>query len=1576
MAETRTDQGPITLEDVLTSGRMKALDDAASRVHDRDLLRALEQARWRSDLPADTLDGLTGLADRTLDRLQRTPDDEELQGEARRLLDVARRPGMLRQIAERDQVAAWSDRLLALVDASDFTFGRLLEQRAGLYGPRALFRVGRGASVRSVSWEEAVGRVDRIAKGLLALVDDHGEGRIAILSENRLEMALLDLACLAFGLVNVMLPTHSTPEQVRYILGHAGVAFAFVSTRRQLDKVRKVRDELPDLRAVFTLDSDVGGEDASDLDGLIARGNRIPARRLEERRDAVHIGDLATVMYTSGTTGAPKGICFSQRNIVFKRFARALALPDLGEDDVFICYLPLCHTFGRYLEMCGSVFWGATYVFAESPSIETLADQMRRERATVMISIPLKWIQLYELVRQEVDVDEAPAELVEAGTARVTGGRLRWGLSAAGYLDPEVFRFFQSQGVELMSGFGMTEATGGITMTPPGRYRDDSLGCALPGIELRVDDDGELLIRGPYVTIGHLDPPDGAPTLDDAGWFRTGDLMEVEPDGFIRIVDRKKEIYKNVKGETIAPQRVENLFRGFPGVGSVFLVGDHRPYNTALIHPEWDSPEVDLRAMPADELKRHFRDLVVAANGFVAPFERIVDFAVIDRDFEIERGERTAKGTFKRSVIEQNFAPEIARLYRRTWLRIGDVDVMLPNWFFQALGVTASELVIDGDRVTISSSGSGLTIRRLGEGTIRVGSAVYSCPRRVLPLGLMMRAPALRLGNDELVAFAPPSARQKILRARPGGEIEWLRREGPARIEAEEREQAARIVYARPEGMEDLALAARLQGSDDPVDGELAVRILEQALDLDDRLLADTALRLLRRGLGSTSVRLLRRSFHVLAMAERPERFVQTLAAFLDAPEEVLDDTTIGVLARRGLEPERMEAFVAAAEQRCAEWGDGDPTAEALLRFLAAYGAAHPSQYRSLRGFLARMALIPGAPRLRRQALEARATLEDGFHAWLGPNPAVAVDPETGREYRWEDVLPCGRGTDCQGDDCPEEMDGELRWRLRGAVENTPLIRESIFLFSGGVLVSLSDIPPDGIRIKHLGTRSGKSVYRLRVRTRTRGTYDLVVNLARDLTAEAIREETDWLVVCGESRRRGPVAEGFGGLWTRFGLWTEEYVPGQTVNKAVAQMASTSDGRERLTLVWPYAAWAALSAYVDFWDRTWRRTVVQLPVPEAVIVPTHDYHVGARLVALSPLATFPGLGPMLRSMYDSFVAPVEAEHPHLAGLAGWRVIFNGLLEVIGEAEGIELLEELHEDEDEAMGERGLAELAGYLDEVKRRGFLHRRLYFAIHRFQRWVSLNPQATRRARAATLGDLYDNYGLDRLVERYPEARVRLFRDTVFDRAARPLQEALEEIIGRLRSREMESTDLAAAIADRCAHLRSSEDEDYFLARLSFPHLRPEDRAGYVQAQQQGSRKIEMVVAYEDSRGAPFQIRHALNAREVGRLHRLFLRARLPVRFRDEHRFLVAVDDRGRLMGGLAYETSGEDSTAHLEKIVVAEPFQGRKVAHTLLNELFFRLKSAGLTAITTGFFRPRFFHSHGFQVERQHAGLVREL
>ena len=494
--------------------------------HDAEIIDLLADRRAGDPLlDFLPLDALERLADRCTERL--VVGDRVAQGTAWQLLDVLRRSRLLCRIAEAGTTEPWSERILALVEGSNFTFCRLFSQRATNYGERTLFRVPTDGTSRRISWRQAAGRVDLIARSLLAVIADTGDRPLAILSNNSLEMALVDLACLSSGIVNVMVPATATETDVAFILEHAKVGALVVSDAEQLQKVLNVRDRLPDLGPIIAIEaSAAGGRDVIGFEHLLARSSETTPSELARRRREQTIDDLATVMYTSGTTGTPKGICFTHRNIVFKRFARALALPEIGEDDRFLCYLPLFHTFGRFLELTGCVFWGATYCFAKNPSIDSLTRQMRRLRITVLISIPMKWMQLYDLVRQTVDVMSADDAEIESALRRFVGPGLRWGLSAAGFLDPEIFRFFQRNGVELMSGFGMTEGTGGITMTPPGRYKEDSLGPALPGIELALADDGELIVRGPYVMQGYLNPPEGTVSFDSDGWFLTGDLME------------------------------------------------------------------------------------------------------------------------------------------------------------------------------------------------------------------------------------------------------------------------------------------------------------------------------------------------------------------------------------------------------------------------------------------------------------------------------------------------------------------------------------------------------------------------------------------------------------------------------------------------------------------------------------------------------------------------------------------------------------------------------------------------------------------------------------------------------------------------------------------------------------------------------------------------------------------------------------------------------------------------------------------------------------------------------------------
>ena len=1528
-------------------------DAARAETLDRAVLAALRDAPRRDRiLDRIDLESLASLAERIAARL---PEAREAAWD---LLDLLRRSAVLRRIEAAREIDAWAERILLLVDRSHLTIATLLRRRAAEYGARTLFEVPGPSGTRGLSWRQVAGRVDALSRGLAAWAGD-GAPRVAIVSENRLEMALVDLACQDAGLVSVMIPAQSTETDVAFMLEQSGCAIAFGGSREIVAMLRRLAESIPALARVVSMDA---------LDEIAARAGDTSPAVIERRRLAVRVDDLATVMYTSGTTGTPKGIRFSHRNIVFKRFARALALPEIGEEDVFLCYLPLYHTFGRFLEMYGCIFWGATYVFLDNPSVEALVAGMRRFRPTVFISVPKKWIQLHEAIAGDGDVDPSADDRVREAARRLTGGRLRWGLSAAGHLDAEIFRFFHAQGVELMSGFGMTEATGGITMTRPGAFKDDSLGPALPGIELRVDEDGELAVRGPYVMIGHVAVPEGESTLDADGWFRTGDLMEMDAAGHIRLVDRKKEIYKNVKGETIAPSRIERLFRDFTSVGRVFLVGDHREYNTALIWPSPESKEIDLASMSVDERMSHFRSIVASVNAFLAPYERIVDFALIDRDLSAEAEELTPKGTPRRKIVETNFADTIRLLYRRAQLTVGGLPIVIPNWLFQALGLTARDLRLEAERIALPTRGTGLTVRRLSEGVALVGSYVYRHPpKEPLPLGVLLTTPALWLGNEQLVDFAPLDVRLRERRGRAGDAISRVGRMAPGAAGADLVDAARRALTSPDLDLMDLHRAAMLLESSDE-DGALdAVRFLERVVVGEEGAVSEPARLLLGRAAASPFLAVRRRAFVVLAPSEREGRVQETLRRFLATPGVLIDADTREALCERALSDARLAAFVAEAREaaRGTEGGRArDRRAASLLKLLAAYGAAHPSRVRGLRAFLMRTMLFGGREPIRQDAWRALEELVRGFRSWLGPTVGVAVDPETGQEYGWAQVVAFDDGV------APRD-----RERILAALRGTALLREAVFLFSGGAVPRLGDIPPGGVWIRPIAERDGKTLHRVTVQTRFQGSFDFAISLNQSRTAEQVREEIRWLTLCGEPGPRDPVVQDFGGYWPEQDLWSEEFVPGESLDRTLKRMARQGDD-DRFRQLWPFFAWSALAAYLDFWNRTGRRLELADPGVTNVVVPTHDYQTGARIVSVSAVREHRGLVPMLRRFRATLIDPVESAYPALAGIVGDEGLLAPVLETIGEEEGSRLLREVLHKEGDDLPPPFREALRSFLSEVERRGFVPLRLHFAIARYRRWAALSADSTPAARARTLQEFWESYGLARLAKTSPETRTRFFVETVFRGAPAPLVTGLEEIVLRLRRGEIHGDLLIDAIADLRARLDVAPEDDYFLARLSYPHLRPEDAAEFVQTAAGGRSQSDIVVTLADQDGASFQVRHALSPKEVGRLHRLFLAAKLDVRFRAEHAYLVAVNDRGIPIGGIVYEMEDEGRSAHLEKIVVAERYRKKGVADGLMNEMFNRMRAAGAIAVTTGFFRPEYFYAYGFKIEKRYAGLVKPL
>jgi long-chain acyl-CoA synthetase len=1223
-------------------------------------------------------------------------------------------------------------------------------------------------------------------------------------------------------------------------------------------------------------------------------------------------------MYTSGTTGRPKGIVFTHENVVSKRFCRAFALPNVGEGDVFLSLLPLYHTFGRWLDLCGTLFWGATYVFARSAAQATLLEDLRQVRPTVLISVPKKWMELHEAAAWEARSDD-PRDLEEP-LRSLSGGRLRYGLSAAGFLDPAVFRAFHASGIALCSGYGMTEATGGVTMTAPGDYVEGSIGKPLPGIECRVAGGGELLVRGPYVSPGYFMPGPNEQGVDAEGWFATGDLVSVDPSGHFRIVGRKKEIYKNRQGQTIAPQRVENLYRDFEAVSQAFLVGDHREHATLLVWPNPTSPAV--AGKPPGEVRALVSSLVASANRFLAPFERVVAFELLPRALDEAHGELTHKLTFKREAVERNWSALIERMYEQR-------SVAVP-------------------------------VGRAPEapGSLRIGDLAYAADGGVADLGALLSRPSLWLGNEALRTFLGEEAFVSLVSRRRKGPSQ-LRLDprcwpmpGPVRVR-----RLLDIVDRDEPTFHSIHAAGELLRAERP-EACRAVAHLQAGAALEKPEHASHARALLRRAADAPDEEVRRRAFRALLPAEETADTVEALRLFLDRMgTDPLRDEEVAQLAGLGLREAQVAVLLEHVAGRAEGAAPGHPSDRRLLlgalRLLTATAIAHPAWFARVRVPLARLALNDDLD-IAARAREELDRLRRGFWNWIGPNLRRAVDPVTGAAYGWKEVLVFD----------PQVTAAEAQ-HLLVAIEESTLVRGSVYLLGGGALLSLADVPPRGASVTLLGRQHGKDVYRLSLHTRARETFDVAINMAEEMNFAEFKDEVAWLLAAGA---KPPLVEHFGGCFPEWGIFTEEFIPGETVERQVARLVRQGESR-RLRSLWPFLAWTALDAHVRFWDRTGRRLALREPSPAAFIVPSHDYQTGARLVSISDRTPCATLDEVLDRFQKAFVSRVEASLPELRGEVGDAIVFSAVTEALGPQRGLALLSKAAQDSTRAVA------LESFLERAREGGLTPRRMWFAVRRYRRWLEVNPEATVEARGKMLAELWTTYALGEVEQDTPEARLRFFRKTVFASARAELAAALDGLVARARAAPAAGLSLEEEVAALRGAISTTAEEDWFLARMTYRWLAPGDDVALISVPSGGHFVTEVVVTLADAEGNRFTVRGPVSPREVARLLATFQEANLGVSFGAEHEFLVCLDAREVVIGGLHW-AQWSPETVHLEKMVVARRHRGRGVAEGLVQEFFRRQRARGVKRVETGYFQPEYLRRFGFRTDPSSGGLVREL
>jgi len=554
----------------------------------------------------------------------------------------------------------------------------LFQSQAETLGDSTLYLVKREGVYQPIGWQTVRRDVETLAAALIARGIQPGD-RVAILSENRYEWVVADLAILHAGAVSVTLHFPLTPEQVEEQLRDSESCAIFVSTAQQAQKVEAVRDRLPALKHSFSFDAVSGWTPIAQLQQEGERLLRDKPTLVRETAELNHWDSLATLIYTSGTTGDSKGVMLSHGNLLSSMYASMQMFPPPGRDYVMLNFLPLSHIYARTCDYLVVLGLGVQMAFAES--FDTLARNLQEVRPHAINGVP----RFYEKVRERVMqvISSKPFLRLLGGYARkkgmrrAFGGRLIWAISGGAALDPQVAEFYWENGIQLFQGYGLTETSPVLTSNNPKHNKIGTVGVPFPGVEIKIADDGEILARGPNIMKGYWRKPEAtAQAIDPDGWFHTGDVGEIVDDKYLRITDRKKDIFVLAGGKNIAPVALENALIRNPYIEQAVIYGDKKKFVSALIVPDFVQLEEWARQQGIEYRSREElvqnpqvyafmeRQVEDAMRPF-APYERVKRFILLPQAFTFEAGDVTITLKMRRARIIERYREQLDALYEQ-----------------------------------------------------------------------------------------------------------------------------------------------------------------------------------------------------------------------------------------------------------------------------------------------------------------------------------------------------------------------------------------------------------------------------------------------------------------------------------------------------------------------------------------------------------------------------------------------------------------------------------------------------------------------------------------------------------------------------------------------------------------------------------------------------------------------------------------------------------------------------------------------------------------------------------------------
>lgn len=521
---------------------------------------------------------------------------------------------------------------------------------------------------RSRSWHAVGQDVSRMASWLISRGIERGDC-VAQLSENRYEWLIADLAMHVVGAVHVPIHAPLTGEQAAFQIRDSGTKLVLVSTAEQLEKLVAQSEYLPHALQCFSYekcDQAIGAQPCKQVLAELPAYDEGAANALLAAAVSETNGDtLATILYTSGTTGEPKGVMLSNRNLVSNTLAATEPFAQ-GPEDLRLAFLPLSHIFARTCDLYTWLASGSQLALAQAR--ETVIADCADMRPTLMNGVPYFFEKVVNALAA-VDFTTSPNALRD-----LLGGRIRCCCSGGAALPSHVFDFFTKHGVPLLQGYGLTESSPVITLSSEQSVRRGAVGRAIPDVEVRIADDGEILTRGPHVMLGYFKNQAATDEVIRDGWLHTGDIGHLDEAGFLFITGRKKELIVTSGGKNIAPVYLESLLTRDPLIAQAVVIGDDRKYLVALLVPEFAGLEAEMATrgielsdsvnnLQHDDVVKLFEDRIASCLASVSHYEQVRKFTLLDRGFTVESGELTPKLTLRRKSIQANFHHLIDAMY-------------------------------------------------------------------------------------------------------------------------------------------------------------------------------------------------------------------------------------------------------------------------------------------------------------------------------------------------------------------------------------------------------------------------------------------------------------------------------------------------------------------------------------------------------------------------------------------------------------------------------------------------------------------------------------------------------------------------------------------------------------------------------------------------------------------------------------------------------------------------------------------------------------------------------------------------